>query len=86
MRSATISSSSPIAYVLPIAEPGVHFSVIDGIEARVSSVNWGEEGKQMHTTKEPGKRASSSLSCWRSRQAINVSDELDLIFQDWPLA
>jgi hypothetical protein len=80
------------AHVLPGAKTRVYFRVIDGVEARIGSINWVEKWEQVDTAENASQVAVKQCSQFAEAaagQTINVSDELDLILQGcsqvvWP--
>ena len=84
IRSATNSCvSSESAYVIPITKAGVDFGVICRVETSIGSVDGMKKRKQVHAAEDTPERAveQGSQLAEIAGQTINVSDELDLIFQ-----
>ncbi len=74
---------SESAYVIPITQARVHFGVICRVETSIGSVDWMKKRKQVDTAEDTRERPveQGSQLVEITGQSINVSDELDLIFQ-----
>lgn len=70
-------------YVIPITQARIDFGVICRIETGIRSIEWMKKRKQVNAAEDsaewPVEKGSQLVKI--TGQAVDVSDELDLVFQ-----
>jgi len=71
------------ADVAPVAQPRVDLGVAGGVETGVGTIDGVKEGQQVHAAEQALQRARQQglqFAHAAAAQAVNVGDELDLVF------
>ena len=74
-------------HIFPCPQPGVHLSVIDGVEPGIRTVNRGEKGQKVSSTKHTGQgpfQEAIQFSETSAGKAVDIRNELNLVFHGMP--
>ena len=72
--------------IFPGSQAGIHLSVIDRVKSSISTVNRGEKGQKVRSTKDSGQRPFQQAIQFgetSAGKAVDVCNELNLVFHDF---